>query len=247
MILTLGELKKSIEQLGILTPVLLRPFKDRYQLVSGSRRLKAAQELGMKEAPAIIRELSDQETLEITITENLQRKDLNPIEEALGFRRLIEEFNYTHQKLAERLGKSRAYVSNSLRLLDADPLVKWYLTYANVLRKTFTAWHARTLLPLEDHVQARMADLIIDWDWTIQETRINVKKFLDGAPFISWIRQVPIEALNLNLEERIRKTMPDLHACKSQKRSESRHAGVLSETAGIAVFILKTITFFFRE
>ena len=114
---SMDELKQSIKQLGIVTPLVLRSVKDRFQLVSGSRRLKAAHELKLKEVPAFIKKLSDEEVMEITITENLQRENLNAIEEAYSFQRLLKSFHYTHEKLAERLGKSRSYITNSLRLL----------------------------------------------------------------------------------------------------------------------------------
>lgn len=188
---SMDELKQSIKQLGIVTPLLLRPFKERFQLISGSRRLKAAQELGLKEVPAIVKELMDKEVMEITITENLQREDLNPIEEALGFKRLLEEFDYTHEKLGERLGKSRAYITNSLRLLKLDLTVQ-----GDVLRKTFTAWHARCLLPLPGDVQFHFANLIWDWNWSVRETKVNVKRFLDGEEWLEWERKIPIDAIS---------------------------------------------------
>lgn len=199
---SMEELKQSIQQLGIVTPLLLRPLKDRWQLISGSRRLKAAQELGLKEVPAIVKKLSDHEVMEITITENLQREDLNPIEEALGFKRLLEEFNYTHEKLGKRLGKSRVYITNSLRLLKLNPVVQ-----QDVLRKTFTAWHARCLLPLPDWVQYRFANLIWDWNWSVRETKANVKRYLEGENCVVWQRKIPIDAIRT--EKRLRIFNPD--------------------------------------
>lgn len=189
---SMEELKESIKQLGIVTPLVVRPLGDKFQLVSGSRRLKAAQELALKEVPAIVKELSDKEVMEITITENLQRENLNAIEEALGFQRLLEEFNYTHEKLAERLGKSRSYITNSLRLLKLFWVVRF-----DVLYKTITPWHARCLLPLEEHAQFTFANLIMDWDWSVQETKENVKQVLNGEPFFTWQRNIPIEAIDV--------------------------------------------------
>lgn len=188
---SMEELKQSIKQLGIVTPLLVRPIGDRFQLVSGSRRLKAAQELGLKEVPAIVKELTDREVMEITITENLQREDLNAIEEALGFQRLIDEFGYTHEQLAERLGKSRSYITNSLRLLKLHWEVKF-----DVLYKTITPWHARCLLQLPEQIQPMFSDLIIDWDLSVEETRENVKRFLNGEQWLTWIREIPIESVN---------------------------------------------------
>jgi ParB/RepB/Spo0J family partition protein len=187
---SMEELKTSIKQLGIVTPLVVRPIGDRFQLVSGSRRLLAAQELGLKEVPAIVKELSDKEVMEITITENLQREDLNAIEEALGFQKLLEEFNYTHEKLAERLGKSRSYITNSLRLLKLNWVVK-----LDVLHKTITPWHARCLLSLEEYEQYVFANLIMDWNLSVEETRENVKKFLNGEWCLIWQREIPIDAI----------------------------------------------------
>ncbi|MBS7616932.1 ParB/RepB/Spo0J family partition protein [Candidatus Bathyarchaeota archaeon] len=195
---SMEELKASIKQLGIVTPLVVRPIGDRFQLVSGSRRLLAAKELGLKEVPCVIKELSDKEAMEITITENLQRQDLNPIEEALGFQRLIEEFNYTHEKLAERLGKSRSYITNSLRLLKLN----WQVQF-DVLYKTISPWHARCLLQLDDFQQWAFANLIIDWNWSVEETKENVKRFLNGERYLTWIREIPIESINA--EGRFRK------------------------------------------
>jgi ParB family chromosome partitioning protein len=192
---SMNELKQSIEQLGIITPLVLRAVKGRFQLVSGSRRFKAAQELGLKEVPAIILELSDKEVMEITITENLQREDLNAIEEAQGLKRLLEEFGYTHEKLAERLGKSRSYITNSLRLLNLTPFVQTY-----VLCKTLTnvtAWHARCLLPLKDCQQVRFADLIWDWNLSVQETREIVNRYMNGEKFLYWQRNIPLDGITV--------------------------------------------------
>jgi len=170
---SMEELKQSIKQLGIVTPLVLRSVEEgRLQLVSGSRRLKAAKELKLREVPAFVKKLSDKEVMEITITENLQREDLNAIEEAYGFKRLLGEFNYTHEKFAKRLGKSRSYITNSLRLLKL-----YWIVQLDVLYKTITAWHARCLLPLPKPIQFHFSNLIMDWHWSVAETRDqHVKK-----------------------------------------------------------------------
>lgn len=191
---SMEELKQSIKELGIINPIVVRPLGERYQLVSGSRRLKAAKELGLKKVPAIIRQLSDRKVMEITLTENLQRKDLNPIEEALGFQKLIEEFGYTHEELARRLGKSRSYISNSLRLLKLSWKVKLYVMYGVI-----SAWHARVLIPLSERLQNFFADLIVDWGLTVRETQENVKRYLGGAEFLEWQREIPIDAVDTSL------------------------------------------------
>lgn len=115
---TLEELKASIKRRGIIQPVVVRPMAHGiYELVAGERRWRAAQALGMQEVPSIIKALSDQETLEASIIENVQREELNPIEEAQGFFRLIEEFHYTQDQLGEAIGKERSSIANTLRLL----------------------------------------------------------------------------------------------------------------------------------
>ena len=114
------ELKESIKKHGIIQPIVVRKMADGYELVAGERRLKAAKEIGIKRIPAIIKNFSNEKSLEIALVENIQREDLNPIEQANAFRRLSEEFNLTQQELSEVTGKSRALISNTVRLLKLN-------------------------------------------------------------------------------------------------------------------------------
>src|SRR5262249_4649522 len=113
----LFELAESIRSQGVLQPVLVRPTAEGYQLIAGERRFRASKLLGLSTIPAIVRSVGDEEMLELALIENLQREDLNPIEEALGYQRLIDELRYTHERLSERVGKNRSSITNSLRLL----------------------------------------------------------------------------------------------------------------------------------
>ena len=136
------QLSQSIKNHGILQPILVRPIgQDKYEIVAGERRWRAAQRVPLHDVPVIIKELDDKKTLEIALIENLQRADLSPIEEAEGYQRLIDDFFYTHEELAEHIGKSRASISNSLRLLKLPPVVQ-----NNIHSGALSMGHAKVLL-----------------------------------------------------------------------------------------------------
>lgn len=141
---SLAELAASIKQKGLLQPLLVRPKGDLYELVAGERRYRAAQEAGLSEVPVIIRDLSEREVLEVALIENLQREDLNPLEEALGYQRLIE-MGASQEEVAMAVGKARATVSNALRLLQLPPAALEALRNGQI-----TAGHARALLMLPE-------------------------------------------------------------------------------------------------
>lgn len=144
----LEELANSIREKGVMQPLLVRPFgddPDSYELIAGERRWRAAQLAGLHEVPVIIREVDDREALELAIIENVQRADLNPLEEALGYEQLMEQFSYTQNDLAQVIGKSRSHVANTLRLLKLPDEVRGMLA-----RGELTAGHARTLITAQD-------------------------------------------------------------------------------------------------
>ena len=143
----LEELAKSVKDKGILQPVVVRPNQDHdtYQIVAGERRWRAAQRAGLHSVPALIRDLNDQEVLEIAIIENVQRADLNPVEEAMGYQQLIDSFSYTQQQLAESIGKSRSHIANTLRLMALPKSVLDQLQEGQL-----TAGHARALIATDD-------------------------------------------------------------------------------------------------
>jgi ParB family chromosome partitioning protein len=153
----LDELVASIREQGIIQPLIARQRGDKYELIAGERRWRAAQRVGLAEAPVIVREASDQDVLELALIENLQREDLNAIEEANAFARLAKEFGLRQEDIAQKVGKSRAAVANSMRLLDLHEQVQSWLTQDRI-----SVGHAKVLLSLKSQdEQALLADVII--------------------------------------------------------------------------------------
>lgn len=146
----LYDLIESIRERGIIQPLIVRRAGSHYELIAGERRLRAATQIGLEEAPVIIRKASDQEVLELALIENLQREGLNPMEEAVAYQRLASEFYLTQEEIARRVGKSRAVVANALRLLDLDDEVKGLLIKGNL-----SVGHAKVLLGLKNHEEQR--------------------------------------------------------------------------------------------
>jgi ParB/RepB/Spo0J family partition protein len=187
-------LANSIESNGLLNPITLRPHPDipkYYELAQGERRLRACKLLKWEHIPAIIRHLSDVEMAEIAIIENVQRVDLNPLAEAEAYNRLIENFNLTQEAVAKRLGKSRPYIANRVRLLRMDPFL-----ITSVRCRTISLGHAQEIsrLPI-DYEHYMLADLVMDWNLTVEETRRIIRNILDGEPWISWECTVPIDGI----------------------------------------------------
>lgn len=158
----LEDLANSVREKGVMQPLLVRPAGDRYELIAGERRWRAAQRAGLHEVPVIIRDVDDREALELAIIENVQRVDLNPVEEAQGYGQLIEQFSYTQQDLAQVIGKSRSHVANTLRLLRLPDSVRGMLASGEL-----TAGHARTLITVED--PEGLARRIIDDGLSVRE------------------------------------------------------------------------------
>ena len=166
----LTELAGSIRQRGLIQPLIVREHENGgYEIVAGERRWRAAQRAGIHMIPAIIRNLSDQEVLEIAIIENVQRSDLNAIEEATGYSVLIERFNYTQDKLSEVIGKSRSHLANTLRLLKLPPMVQ-----SMVRKNQLTAGHARALIGRKD--SEILAHRIIEEDLTVRDVEALVQR-----------------------------------------------------------------------
>ena len=160
----LEELVASIKEHGIIQPLIARKRGDHFELIAGERRWRAAQQVGLAEAPVIIREASDQEVLELALIENLQREDLNPIEEANAFARLAREFGLRQEDIAQKVGKSRAAIANSMRLLDLHEQVQSWLTQERI-----SVGHAKVLLALKSRdEQALLADEIIRRGLTVR-------------------------------------------------------------------------------
>jgi ParB family chromosome partitioning protein len=153
----LHELVESIRERGIIQPLIVRRVGQKYELIAGERRWRAASELKLPEAPAIIRKASDQEVLELALIENLQREDLNPIEEASAYAKLHHDFGLTQEDISKRVGKSRASVANAMRLLDLHPDIQSLLKQSRL-----SVGHAKVLLSLKSHDEQKLlADLII--------------------------------------------------------------------------------------
>ena len=160
----LEELAESIREKGIIQPLIVRPFNDGYQIVAGERRWRAAQMARQHEVPVIIREMDDTEVLEIAIIENIQRADLNPIEEGQGYQSLIERFGHTQDKLSKALGKSRSHIANMMRLGSLPDPVK-----ALVSEGKISMGHARALVPLEPDVAINRARMIVDQGLSVRQ------------------------------------------------------------------------------
>ena len=174
----LAELSESIRQHGVLQPILTVARGDHYEIVAGERRWRAAKMAGLKTIPAIVQEYKDSELQELALIENIQREDLNPIEEAQAYRQLLEEYGIKQEELARRVAKSRTAVTNSLRLLKLDERVQ-----AMVMEGSLSEGHARTLLGLADKKQQfELAGEIIAKELSVRETEALIKRLREGKP-----------------------------------------------------------------
>ena len=173
---SLNALAESIKEHGVVQPVIVRKKDSGYELIAGERRLRAAQLAGLVEIPALVRDYSDQETAEIALIENLQREDLNPLEEGLAYQRMINEYHFTQEKMANLIGKSRSYVTNMMRLLDLSEEVKGLL-----LERKLTAGQARPLLGLETPAeQIALARRIVEEDLSARRIEEILRREKDG-------------------------------------------------------------------
>ena len=168
----LADLAASIRQHGILQPLTVRAADTGFELIAGERRLRAAKLADLKEVPIHVVEADDQQTLELALIENLQREDLNPIEEAEGYQRLADEFNLTQERISKRVGKSRASVANALRLLGLPPVVRRYLAEGRI-----SAGHAKALLGLDDDTAREdLADKVVAKALSVRQTEQQVQR-----------------------------------------------------------------------
>lgn len=173
----LAELADSIRAHGVVQPVLVRLIgPERHELIAGERRWRAAQLAGYREIPALVRDIPDRASVAVALVENIQREDLSPLEEAQALRQLIDEFGLTHSEAAEAVGRSRAAVSNLLRLLELAPEVRKLLD-----ERALEMGHGRALLALTDPEQIRLARLAVEQHWTVRETEDAVRRALAPA------------------------------------------------------------------
>lgn len=168
------ELAESIKHHGIIQPLILKRVADEYIIVAGERRWRAAKSLGLKEVPAIIMDLSDKQVLEISLIENIQRQDLNPIEEAMAYKKLLSDFKLTQEELSKRIGKSRTAITNSMRLINLDERVQVYL-----IEGVISEGHGRALLAISDgDKQYELSQRVIDEKLSVREIERIVKNIL---------------------------------------------------------------------
>lgn len=171
----LNSLTASIKEHGIIQPLVLKKDEgDTYTIIAGERRWRAAKLAGLKEIPAVIMNVTEKQVLEISLIENIQREDLNPIEEALAYKKLIDDFKLTQEELSERVGKSRTAITNCLRLLNLDLRVQQY-----VIEGVITEGHGRAILGVEDkNFQFKLAQTVIDEGLSVRETEKLAKNML---------------------------------------------------------------------
>lgn len=172
----LAELAESIARYGLIQPLLVRPMGDGYQLVAGERRWRASKMCGMVEVPVIIKELSDAETAEIALVENLQREDLNPIEEAMGYRSLMDDYGLTQDEVSERVGRSRSAVANSVRLLGLPEEITLMVRTGKI-----SAGHGRALLAFTDKDEMAKAAKIASFGATVRDIEKMAKRASEKA------------------------------------------------------------------
>ena len=196
---SLVELTNSIKKQGIIQPIVVRPDKSsvgKYEIIAGERRWLASQNAGLHEIPAVILNVDDVKSLEFSIVENVQRQDLNPIEEARGYQRLVDDFNYNQEKLSQFIGKSRSYIANSLRLLTLPEDILLMVQQGNL-----SAGHARSLIGINNSVE--IAKKIIQKKLSVRQSEILARQFRDKKFKLVSKKDSNILALQKNLEEKI--------------------------------------------
>lgn len=194
------ELAESIKQYGVLQPLLVSDKKEYYEIIAGERRWRAAKIAGLKEIPVIVKEFNEQEIVEISLIENIQREDLNAIEEAMAYKRLMEEFHLKQDEIAERVSKSRTAVTNSMRLLKLDEKVQQML-----IDEMISAGHARALIGITDaEVQTAVATKIFDEKLSVRETEKLVKNILEPPKKKELSKNTSEDAIYESLEERMK-------------------------------------------
>ena len=195
---SLDELTNSIKERGVIQPIVVRPDKvssGKYEIIAGERRWLASQNAGLHEVPVVILDVDDIKSLEFAIVENVQRQDLNPIEEAKGYQRLVDDFNYNQDKLSRFIGKSRSYIANSLRLLGLPEEVLRLVESGNL-----TAGHARTLIGLNN--SSEIAKKIIQSKLSVRQSELLVRQFRDKKFKLVHKKDSNILDLQKNLEEK---------------------------------------------
>jgi ParB family chromosome partitioning protein len=217
----INELAESIKNYGVLQPLLVQKNDSFYEIIAGERRWRAAKAAGLKEVPAVLKEYSKQEAMEISLIENVQRADLNPIEEALGYRQLIDEFGLTQEEIAVRVAKSRTAITNTMRLLKLDEQIQNML-----VQGVITSGHARALLSLEDtQMQLKAAKEILDKKLSVRETERLVKRLQKEASGEKNEEKKKDETLALiyqDLEDRMKSVMGTKVSIHNKDKNKGR-------------------------
>jgi ParB family chromosome partitioning protein len=225
----LQELADSIKAQGVVQPIVARPIGDnRYEIVAGERRWRAAQLAGLAEIPALVREIPDEAAVAVALIENIQREDLNPLEEATALKRLTEEFGLTHQEAADAVGRSRASVTNLLRLLDLHPELK-----AAIARGELEMGHARALAGLPEAKQPAAAASGIAGGLSVRQTEALVKRLQQEIPEPAPVREDPnIRRLQEDLSERLGAAVSIQHGSRGNGKLVIQYSS-LDELDGI--------------
>ena len=214
----LQELSESIKQYGILQPLLVSDKKDYYEIVAGERRWRAAKMAGLKEVPVVVKEFSTQEIVEISLIENIQREDLNPVEEAMAYKRLIDEFHLKQDEIAERVSKSRTAVTNSMRLLKLDSRVQQMM-----VDEMISAGHARAILAISDPEQQYNAAMkVFDEKLSVRETEKLVKSILTPTKKKPVVSNPTEDAIYESLEEKMKGIMGTKVSIQRKKNNKGK-------------------------
>ena len=200
---SLNELAESIRQFGILQPLLVKKKGERYEIIAGERRWRAAKLAGVKEVPVVVRDYTDQEIMEIALIENIQRENLNPIEEAMAFKKLLTEFNLKQDEVAERVSKSRTAVTNSMRLLKLGEKVQQM-----IIDDMITTGHARALLAIDDEEQQYLlATKIFDEKLSVRETEKLIKSLKNPKKQVKVVKTVENAFVYDDLAEKMKRVL----------------------------------------
>lgn len=215
---TLEELAESIRQYGVIQPLVVTKREDYYEIIAGERRWRAARMAGLKEVPVIIRDFGEQEILEVSLIENIQRENLNPIDEAFAYQRLIHEFNLKQDEVAGKVSKSRAAIANSLRLLKLDKRVQEML-----VGEMITSGHARCLLAVENgDTQYELATKILDERLSVRDAEALVKSVLKPKKEKPETDTQDYSFLYREMEERVKNILGSKVSIKNKKNNKGR-------------------------
>lgn len=213
---SLQELCASIQQYGVIQPLVVKKNNDYYEIIAGERRWRAAKMAGLKEVPVIIKDYSEQEIVEISLIENIQRENLNPIEEAMAYKRLMEEFHLKQEEIAKRVSKSRTAITNSMRLLKLDERVSQML-----IDEKLTTGHVRTLLAIEDKdAQYEAAQKIFEENLSVRDTEKLVKLIMTPKP-----QKIKKELSHAEIYHNMEERMKEILGSKVSINRRTEHKG----------------------